>query len=176
MSGTTAPTCTAAAQVEAPGFDPRAFRNALGGFATGVCIVTAQADTGRPVGMTINSFSSVSLDPPLVLWSIGRTSPSFPVFTTAGHWAINVLAEDQKALSNTFATPAENKFNGIDWHPGLGGAPLLPGTVARFECVTEHLYDGGDHVILVGRVGAFTHDGDRAPLLFAAGRYGHLAR
>lgn len=167
---------TAATQVEAPGFDPRAFRNALGGFATGICVVTTQADTGRPVGMTINSFSSVSLDPPLVLWSIGRTSPSFPVFTTADRWAINVLAEDQEALSNAFAKSSKDKFGGVDWLPGIGGAPILPGTVARFECVTEHLYDGGDHIILVGRVEAFEHDGDRAPLLFAAGRYGRLAR
>ncbi|MFA7429586.1 MAG: flavin reductase family protein [Rhodospirillaceae bacterium] len=154
--------------------DLRAFRTALGGFATGVGVVTARDTGGRPVGMTINSFSSVSLDPPLVLWSIGRTSPSFAVFTTAKHWAVNVLAEDQEALSNTFARPAPDKFEGVDWAPGMAGAPLLAGTVARFECRTEHLYDGGDHIILVGRVEAFDHAGGK-PLLFTGGRYGRVA-
>lgn len=155
-------------------FDCRAFRSALGGFATGICVVTAEGSNGRLAGMTINSFSSVSLDPPLVLWSIGRTSPSFPVFTTVKNWAINVLAEDQEALSNAFAKPAEDKFVGVDWQAGLGGAPLLNGTVARFECSTEHLYEGGDHIIIVGRVHAFDHSGGR-PLLFSGGRYGKLA-
>lgn len=163
-----------------PEFDSRAFRVALGGFATGVCVVTARAEDGRRIGMTVNSFSSVSLDPPLVLWSIGRSSQSLPVFTTVKSWAINVLAEDQEALSNAFARPpltAEgDRFDGVACTDGLGGAPLLDGTVARFQCTTEHLYDGGDHVIIVGRVLAFDRAEGGAPLLFALGRYGHLAR
>lgn len=161
-------------------FDSKAFRVALGGFATGVCIVTAQADDGRRVGMTINSFSSVSLDPPLVLWSIARTSQSLPVFTTVSHWAVSVLAEDQEGLSNTFARPplsAEgHRFDGVKTTAGVGGAPLIDGAIARFQCATEHLYDGGDHVIIVGRVLAFDRREGVPPLLFAQGRYGHLAR
>lgn len=162
-------------------FDPKAFRVALGGFATGVCIVTALAQDGRRVGMTINSFSSVSLDPPLVLWSIGRTSQSLPVFTTVDHWAVSVLAEDQEGLSNTFARPpltAEgHRFDGVKTTAGIGDVPLIDGALAHFQCSTEHLYDGGDHVIIVGRVLAFDRREDTPPpLLFAQGRYGHLAR
>lgn len=153
--------------------DAKELRRALGGFATGVCVLTACTADGKPVGMTANSFSSVSLDPPLVLWSIARTAPSFPVFTTTSRWTMNVLAEDQEEISNRFATPVPDKFAGIEWEPGPGGVPRLAGVVTRFECTTEHRYDGGDHVILVGRVEAFERF-DRAPLLFANGRYGRL--
>lgn len=181
MSGspTPAPTQPAPAQL-ADTFDSRAFRVALGGFATGVCIVTAVAEDGRRVGMTINSFSSVSLDPPLVLWSIARTAQSLPVFSTVKHWAVNVLAEDQESLSNTFARPplsAEgHRYDGVATSEGIGGAPLIEGAIARFQCATEHLYDGGDHVIVVGRVLAFDRVESAPPLLFAQGRYGRLAR
>lgn len=161
-------------------FDSRAFRVALGAFATGVCIVTAKAEDGRRVGMTINSFSSVSLDPPLVLWSIARTAQSLPVFTTVENWAVNVLSETQEGLSNTFArpplSPEGHRFDGVETAEGIGGAPLLAGAIARFQCATEHLYEGGDHVILVGRVLAFDRAEGVPPLLFAQGRYGHLAR
>lgn len=150
--------------------DPREFRNALGNFATGVTIVTAVGEDGRRVGLTANSFSSVSLDPPLVLWSLSRKAPSLPVFTDASHFAINVLAEDQVALSNRFASPAKDKFEGVAWRPGLGGAPLIDGCVASFECRNYMQYDGGDHVIFVGHVDRFDYSA-RAPLLFVSGGY-----
>lgn len=150
--------------------DPREFRNALGSFATGVTIVTAVGEDGRRVGLTANSFSSVSLDPPLVLWSLARKAPSLSVFTDVSHFAINVLAEDQMALSNRFASPIEDKFEGVDWRPGLGGAPLIEGCVARFECRNHMQHDGGDHVIFVGRVDRFDYT-KRAPLLFLTGGY-----
>lgn len=169
------PAVSAPHLITEPAFDARAFRTALGGFATGVCVVTAlDLDAGCPVGITVNSFASVSLDPPLVLWSIGRTAHTFEVFRRADQWAINILAADQQEVSNRFASRADDKFAGVEWTPGLGGAPLLDGCVARFQCVAEHRYDGGDHLILVGRVLAFDR-AERAPLLFAQGRYGKLA-
>ncbi|HET7776727.1 MAG TPA: flavin reductase family protein, partial [Azospira sp.] len=118
-----------AATVPAP-FDCRAFRNALGGFATGVTVVTAMAADGSPVGLTISSFNSVSLEPPLVLWSLSANSPSLGVFETASHFTVNVLAADQDEISNRFASRLEDKFGGIAWQPGLGGAPVLGGLCA----------------------------------------------
>ncbi|MBL8486849.1 MAG: flavin reductase family protein [Rhodocyclaceae bacterium] len=152
----------------------RALRDALGQFATGVAVVTARNGQGGFVGMTINSFSSVSLDPPLVLWSLSLESPSRVFFESAPHYAINVLAADQQEWSQRFATPHVDKFNGIGWTEGLGGAPLLPGCAAWFECRSALQYPGGDHVILVGEVERF-HGEPRAPLVFHGGRYRRLA-
>ena len=156
-------------------FDARALRNALGRFATGVCIVTTRAASGEPVGMTVNSFSSVSLDPPLVLFSIARTCYSHAEWLAAEHYAVNVLTVDQMELSTRFARPLVDKWAGLAVERGTADLPLLPGALARFQCRAEHRYEGGDHVILVGRVLAF--DAPRpgsAPLLFYEGRYREL--
>ncbi|PLX72977.1 MAG: nitrilotriacetate monooxygenase [Azoarcus sp.] len=150
--------------------DSRDLRDALGHFATGVTIITTTDAEGQPVGVTVNSFASVSLDPPLVLWSLAKRSYSLPSFTQASGFAIHVLASNQQALSDRFARGGGDKFNGVDTARGIDSIPLLPGCAAVFECSTEHQYDGGDHLILVGRVRKL-HVDDRAPLLFYRGRY-----
>ncbi|MFC0225518.1 p-hydroxyphenylacetate 3-hydroxylase reductase component [Serratia aquatilis] len=150
--------------------DPRAFRRALGNFATGVTVVTAATQQGTRVGVTANSFNSVSLDPPLVLWSIDKRSGSYPVFEQADHFAINILAADQVELSNRFARPSENKFAGIEIDIGVGGAPMFADCAARFQCEKYQQIDGGDHWILIGKVVAFDDLG-RAPLVYHQGAY-----
>jgi flavin reductase (DIM6/NTAB) family NADH-FMN oxidoreductase RutF len=151
-------------------FDPRELRNALGRFATGVTVITTRAPDGKLEGITVNSFAAVSLDPPLVLWSIKRGAPSLVSFEAAGLFAINILTQDQADLSHRFATPAPDKFAGLDFSPGLGECPLLAATVATFECGIERLVEGGDHLIVIGRVRRFAYS-DAPPLLFSAGRY-----
>lgn len=151
------------------GFDPRAFRRALGNFATGVTIMTAAAG-GRRVGVTANSFNSVSLEPALILWSIDKRSTSYEVFNDASHFAVNILAADQIDLSNQFARHSEDKFAGIEPETGAGGAPLLGDCAARFQCEMHQQVDGGDHWILIGKVVAFDDLG-RAPLLYHQGVY-----
>src|ERR1700686_3090315 len=110
--------------------DPRDFRNALGTYATGVTIITAMTADGTPYGLTCNSFASVSLNPPLVLWSLGKFSQGLPIFQNASHFAVNVLSASQQALATQFAKPSTDKFSGVAWTPGLGRAPLLAGSVA----------------------------------------------
>lgn len=151
-------------------FDSKEFRRCLGNFATGVTVVTAQADDGTRVGVTANSFNSVSLEPPLVLWSIVKSSNSFPVFEQAGHFAVNILAADQIDLSNNFARPGEDKFGQMDTRKGVGNSPLLLNTAANFQCKIHQILDGGDHWILIGQVMAFENTG-RAPLLYVQGSY-----
>ena len=148
----------------------RALRAALGQFATGVTVVTARAPDGTNVGVTASSFNSVSLEPPLVLWSLARSARSLAAFRGAGHFAVNVLAADQIPLSNRFATQRDDKFSGVECVDGLGGAPLLAGCAARFQCRRAFEYDGGDHLIFVGEVLAFDCDGSPS-LLFHRGRY-----
>ena len=155
-------------------FDPRTLRDALGEFATGIAVVTASGADGQPVGVTINSFASVSLEPPLVLWSLGLHSPSLAAFESCSHYAINILAAGQEDFSQRFAQSQGDKFAGIDLQLGAGGAPLLPGCCAWFECRNELRYPGGDHVILVGYVEGFERQG-KAPLIFHGGRYRSLA-
>ncbi|HEY9036321.1 MAG TPA: flavin reductase family protein [Pseudomonadales bacterium] len=150
--------------------DPIAFRNALGQFATGVTIITAKAPDGGLVGLTANSFSSVSLDPPLVLWSLAKTAKSLEVFQNTPNWAIHVLTKDQMDLSNRFASKIDNKFEGIDIETGEGGTPLLKDYSARFQCLETYQYEGGDHIIFVGKVIDFQHSG-KEPLLFHSGKY-----
>jgi len=156
----------------APAIEPRALRRALGNFATGVTIVTASAGN-RSVGITVNSFNSVSLDPPLILWSLAKQSGSCAVFQAASHFAVNVLAEDQLALSNQFARPATERFAGVAHHTGLGGCILLDRASASFECETFQILEGGDHWILIGKVVAFADHG-RSPLLYHQGSYATL--
>ena len=155
-------------------FDSRSLRDALGEFATGVAVVTARATDGLPVGVTINSFASVSLEPPLVLWSLGLSSPSLATFETCSHYAVNILAAGQVEYSQRFSQSQEDRFAGIETKVGAGGTPLLPGCCAWFECRNEIRYPGGDHLILVGFVENFRRE-PKAPLVFHGGRYRELA-
>ncbi len=155
-----------------PGSDARAFRNALGAFATGVAVVTARDAGGAPVGITANSFASVSLDPPLVLWSPARASRRFPIFTAAQAFAIHVLAADQQAVCDTFVRAAQG-FGAVAWTEGPDGLPLLDGCLSRLICGREAVLDAGDHAIILGRV----REGQRRdgpPLVFQGGRYGQF--
>src|SRR5689334_14642197 len=153
--------------------DPRDFRSALGTYATGVTIITAAGADGKPYGITCNSFASVSLNPPLVLWSLVLYSSSLSVFQNASHFVVNVLGASQQALANRFAKSADDKFAGVEWTPGLGNAPLLADSVANFQCRAANRYYGGDHVIFLGAVEAYTYN-HKEPLLFARGRYGQF--
>lgn len=155
-------------------FDSRSLRDALGEFATGVAVVTARGADGQPVGVTINSFASVSLEPPLVLWSLGLHSPSLAAFESCSHYAVNILAADQVEFSQRFSQAQQDRFAGIALEVGAGGTPLLPGCSAWFECRNEIRYPGGDHVILVGFVENFRRE-PKAPLVFHGGRYRELA-
>lgn len=138
-------------------FDTRAFREALGTFATGVTVVTTRAADGRPVGLTATSFNAVSLDPPLVLWSLQRDSNLLEVFESAETFAVHVLSESQVDVSQRFAQRDVDRFEGVPLREGSNGLPLLDGCAAIFECRKYAEYDGGDHVILVGEVRAFEH-------------------
>lgn len=150
--------------------DPRALRNAFGAFATGVTVLTARQEDGTPRGFTANSFSSVSLDPPLLLVCLAKTAHSCSTFMTSEHFAVNVLSEDQKAISGLFASRAPDKFDQCEWRSGAGGVPLVDGALAQFACARERLVDAGDHIILVGRVIDFaTNDG--SPLGYFRGNY-----
>ena len=148
----------------------RSFRTALGRFATGVTVITTRTPGGKLEGLTANSFSAVSLDPPLVPWSLKQHAPSLKSFVEAGYFAVNVLEAGQVALARHFATPRRDKFDTLPYVAGLGGCPLLPGTLAAFECSTQATLDGGDHVIFLGRVHRASHR-DGEPLIFSAGRY-----
>lgn len=150
--------------------DQLALRNALGAFATGVTIVSTQGDGGQDIGITANSFNSVSLNPPMVLWSLSRKAMSLTAFQANPYFAVHVLAADQDGLSRRFATQGADKFAGLQIERGFGDVPLIDGCSARFQCRTAFNYDGGDHVIFVGEVLAFDSF-ERAPLLFHAGRY-----
>jgi flavin reductase (DIM6/NTAB) family NADH-FMN oxidoreductase RutF/DNA-binding MarR family transcriptional regulator len=151
-------------------FDMTTFRRALGNFATGITIITAQNDKGEKVGVTANSFNSVSLDPPLVLWSIDKKALSYNIFNSSSHFAVNVLAADQMDLSNHFARQQEDKFSGIEWEESQCGAPLFPHCAARFECELYEQVDAGDHWILLGKVIRFDDFG-HAPLCYHQGSY-----
>ncbi len=145
-------------------------RRAMGRFATGVTVVTTRTPDGKYEGVTANSFNTVSLDPPLVLWSLGRNSASFEGFHAAKHFTVNVLGIGQLPLSRHFSTPKLDKLAGIDHTLGHGGSPVLTGSLAHFECETKSIIDGGDHVIFIGRViNASCREGD--PLVFAKGGY-----
>ncbi len=165
-----APPPSSAPAAHDPAKVTRAFRDALGAFATGVTIATTTDAGGDPVGMTASSFNSVSLDPPLVLWSLAKSAQSRAAFTGSGHFAVHVLAASQQDLSDRFARSGTDKFAGLAWQKGALGSPVLADFAARFECRTRHEYEGGDHVILVGEVVAFEAH-DVPPLLFHAGGY-----
>jgi flavin reductase (DIM6/NTAB) family NADH-FMN oxidoreductase RutF len=150
--------------------DARSLRQALGRFATGVTIVTCRDEQGRAVGLTANSFSSLSLEPALVLWSLRRSSPSLAAFSAARHFAVNVLAEAQVDVSRHFASTPPDRFSEGLWSAGVGDVPVLAGTAAVFECETVSQQDAGDHVLFIGRVLRFA-EAPLPPLLFQSGHY-----
>ena len=152
-------------------FDTRAFRNALGHFATGVTIITAADSAENRVGVTANSFSSVSLNPPLVLWSLGKKSGTLPIYVESEHFIVNILADNQIELSNHFARPGvEDKFAGLDIRPGISGVPMIPDCAAYFQCQKRFTYEGGDHLIFVGEVLDFQTT-EKSGLLYHQGQY-----
>lgn len=152
------------------GFDAQRYRRALGAFATGVTVLTTRAADGARVGVTCNSFNTLSLSPPLVLWSLRRDSASLAAFIESGHFAVNILAHDQEALSRNFASRKTDRFEGIASHDGMAGVPLIDGAITRLECrLTQHL-EGGDHILFIGEVLRYTHE-DRPALVFHNGGY-----
>ena len=156
--------------------DQRQLRNAFGTFATGVTVVTTLGEDGQPKAMTANSFSSLSLDPPLLLWCPGKSADCYDDFRRARRFAVHVLTAGQQAASNRFATKAIDKFAGVGWSTGDGGLPLLDDFLTRFEYETEAVHPGGDHVIMVGRVVRISVAGEAgAPLVFYGGKYRALS-
>ena len=149
-------------------------RDVLGHFVSGIVVVTAAGPEG-PLGFTCQSFSSLSLDPPLVSFAPARSSSTWPKIRPVGSFCVNVLAADHQELSSQFARSGTDKFAGVSWRPGPSGAPLLAGVSAWIDCTLEHEYDGGDHTIVVGRVQDLGADAERLPLLYYRGRYGVAA-
>lgn len=164
-------TSTLRSKARAPQFSSTEFRTALGMFATGVTIITARAPSGELVGLTANSFNSVSLTPPLVLWSLSQAATSMDAFRQGSHYAINILAADQQALAQRFATRGVERFADLEFTEGLSGAPLISGCVATFECFNRSRYTEGDHVIFVGEVEHCSHRPGASPLLYHGGKF-----
>jgi flavin reductase (DIM6/NTAB) family NADH-FMN oxidoreductase RutF len=153
--------------------DKKQFRQCLGKFATGVTVVTCVDNQDRPCGITANSFSSVSLDPPLILWNISKVSNSLDAYLEAEHFVVNVLSSQQQHISSHFARSDHTQFDDIEHSMSAEGAPVLPNTIATFECCTREVHDCGDHHIIVGEVVSYAaRDGD--PLLFYGGDYRRL--
>jgi flavin reductase (DIM6/NTAB) family NADH-FMN oxidoreductase RutF len=171
MSDSHLPVLDPALVARPPDFSTREFRASLGMFATGVTVVTARSASGERVGLTANSFNSVSLNPPLVLWSLAHTAASMSVFATGLHYAINVLGADQQDLALRFAARGIDRWAGVDFVEGENGAPLLTGAIASFECFNRSQYTEGDHVIFVGEVERCRHRAGAAPLLFQGGQF-----
>jgi flavin reductase (DIM6/NTAB) family NADH-FMN oxidoreductase RutF len=162
---------TPSQQARPPDFSTAEFRDALGMFATGVTIVTARTPEGELVGLTANSFNSVSLAPPLVLWSLARSAGSMAAFSAGSHYAINILGADQQELARQFAAKNVDRYQGVSFSLGASGAPLLQGAAATFECFNRSRYEEGDHVIFVGEVERCEHRAGASPLLFHGGRF-----
>jgi flavin reductase (DIM6/NTAB) family NADH-FMN oxidoreductase RutF len=158
-------------RAQSPSFSAAQFRAALGMFATGVTIVTARDADGLPIGLTANSFNSVSLDPPLVLWSLSAEAGSMPHFSRGSHYAINILAADQRALAERFSRKGPDRFAGVMFREGSRGAPILEGAAAVFECFNRSRYAEGDHVIFVGEVEHCERRARAQPLIYHGGRF-----
>ena len=156
-------------------FDLRTFRETLGLFVTGVTIITTRDENGEAVGITANSFNSVSLDPPLILWSVGLKALSLRAFSDAESFAVHILRDDQAGLSQRFATSGTDKFRELDVESGLGGAPLLPDCAARLECSLFAKYPAGDHVLFIAKVERLASDPAAMPLVYHGGRYAELS-
>lgn len=154
-------------------FNSKQLRGVLGCFATGVTVVTATYES-TPVGMTVNSFTSVSLEPPLVLWCLDKDANSFEIFSSTRFYNIQILSEPQQALSDRFANPDSDKFNGISWRPDQRGVPYLKNCKATLHCSQHALHDAGDHIIIVGRVEEISAVSEDNPLIFAQGKYAGL--
>jgi 3-hydroxy-9,10-secoandrosta-1,3,5(10)-triene-9,17-dione monooxygenase reductase component len=153
--------------------DQAAFRTVLGHFATGITVITAVHD-GQPVGLAANSFTSVSLDPPLILFCAAKSSSTWPSIRDAGHFCVNILADDQEEVSRVFATKGADRFAGIGYRTGTTGAPLLHDVLAWLDCTIEAVHEAGDHLIVVGRVHELDVQREGRPLLFYRGGYGRL--
>lgn len=158
------------------GIDGARFRHVLGHYPTGVAVVAAISPAGRPVALTVGSFTSVSLDPPLVGFAPGRDSTSWPLVRSAGSFCVNVLAEDQEDVCRIFARSGGDKFGSVDWHPGKAGAPVLENTLASIDCVLEFEHEAGDHTIVVARVTQLEIRRQVGPLLFFKGGYGRFTQ
>lgn len=157
-------------------FDAKDFRRALSQFPTGVTVITTTDAEGNPVGVTASSFNSVSMEPTLVLWSIDKGANSFKTFEKAEHFAVNVLASDQVSTSNNFASRGQDKFANTQYSLGLGNAPIFDHHAAQFECKTWAVYEGGDHMILVGEVIKYRSNDSVEPLVFSRGSYAVAAQ
>ncbi|MGE0666435.1 MAG: flavin reductase family protein [Sphingomonadales bacterium] len=151
--------------------DPRALRRAFSCFATGVTVVTTHSRAGTPIGLTMNSFSSVSLDPPLILFSLGKKSEQYDDFMSASIFAVNVLCEEQVGLSGRFSTPGDKSFGDIPYDQWETGAPIIPGALAAFDCHIDQRVDAGDHILFICRVVRTEVVSDAAPLLFHRSAY-----
>jgi flavin reductase (DIM6/NTAB) family NADH-FMN oxidoreductase RutF len=152
----------------------RDLRTVLGSFTTGVVVVTTNGPDGQPAGLTVNSFNTVSLDPPLILWSLSLKAPSLPAFRSHEYFAINILSEDQEHVGRQFATPSSNKFNDIEVTTGITGVPIIANTT-HFECRTYARYPGGDHEIYLGEIVAF-QDRVHSPLVYYRGSFRKLGQ
>ena len=156
-------------------FTTREFRDALGTFATGVCVISANPEGWEPFGMTVNSFASVSLDPPLVLWSLQNDSDMYEAFEKSQRFAVNILRSDQQDMSNQYAKKGDHLLSREHFEIGDSGVPVMPETLVSMECELEARHPGGDHIILIGRVLELTQRNNGEPLLFCSGAYRHLA-
>lgn len=155
-------------------FDPRALRNAFGQFASGITVVSLCDDEGRPTGVTVSSFSSLSLEPALCLFSLGKNQKSCKWIETGAGFNINILSAEQETAAWQFAKPLEDKFDGVQWYEGRNGLPVLHGSLCHFECAKWNVYDGGDHIIVVGQIQHF-EEGNGDPLLFYKGKMATVA-
>ncbi|MBY0573257.1 MAG: flavin reductase family protein [Undibacterium sp.] len=153
-----------------PNFDSRHFRQSLGQFATGVTVIATRLPDGSFLGLTASSFNAVSLDPPLVLWSLGNSAQSMPIFTDNTHYIVNVLAHDQQHLAKQFASKIDNRFHEVNFTLSATGQPILQGVSAWFECFNRSRYPEGDHTIFVGEVEQ-CHFTPHAPLIYHGGQY-----
>jgi flavin reductase (DIM6/NTAB) family NADH-FMN oxidoreductase RutF len=155
--------------------DPREFRDTVGCFATGITVITTIDESGNPIGLTANSFTSVSLDPPMVLFCLDRKVASFEAFKAGSHFAVNILADGQMDTSNRFAKSGPDKWDGFEFDSWDKNCPILRGCLANLECSVSSIHDAGDHVIVTGEVSRMTHaDGESNPLLYYRGRYACL--
>lgn len=153
--------------------DERSYRKALGCFASGVAVMTTTEASGRPIGVTVSAFTSLSLNPPLILFCLDRRTGGLEAFR-AGSFAVNILREDQRELSIRFASRRDDKFAGLECRPGVSGAPLLPNTLAALECSVERVVDGGDHEIFIGKVEHMEYQTGGQPLLYFRGAYARI--
>lgn len=155
--------------------DKRKFRNALGHFATGVAVITTRLDDKEPIGITVNSFSSVSLDPPIILWSLDGKSDTLPIFNAVGCFTVNVLREDHQVISDRLSKQGVHDLDGLALSVGANGCPTLADALAHFECEVYARHEAGDHIIILGKVTHFEYSQDGRPLLYHRGGYQGIA-